>query len=132
ARAVDVAQIAAIALIADRSEALVHHQFGKADNGIERRADLVADAGEKARLVRGFALRRAARLDQLLLGALPGGDVAHDGTEAAAARQSADRHEERNIAALCLAADHLAPVIEQAGDALVPEARQIVGGGALA
>ena len=36
-----------VAVVADRAEALVHHDFGKADDRIERRADLVADLGEE-------------------------------------------------------------------------------------
>src|SRR5690606_21906462 len=109
-----VAQIAAVALVLDRAEALVEHEFGEADDGIERRADFMADAGEETGLERGFALGGAACLDQLFLGTLPGGDVAHHGAETAALWQSPDGHEQRDVTTLRLAADDLAHDIENA------------------
>jgi hypothetical protein len=46
-------QIVAVAVIADRPETLARHHVGKADDGVERRADLVADAGEEIGLLGG-------------------------------------------------------------------------------
>ena len=39
--------VLAVALVADRAELLLHHHLGEADDGVERRADLVADLGEE-------------------------------------------------------------------------------------
>ena len=47
ARGMDVLEILPIALVADRAEALLHHHFGKSDDGVERGADLVADLGNE-------------------------------------------------------------------------------------
>ncbi|GAA4129913.1 hypothetical protein GCM10023067_47510 [Aminobacter aganoensis] len=37
AGAVDVAEIVAVAVVGDGAELLVYHQFGEADDGVERR-----------------------------------------------------------------------------------------------
>ena len=64
----DVLHVFDIALVAERAEALADHHFGKADDGVERRADLVADprqhvglgvagaVGEPPRLRSSFSL----------------------------------------------------------------------------
>src|SRR5581483_6943320 len=78
---VDVAQIIAVTLIADRSEALVHHHLREADDGVERRADLVADLGEKLGLAGDRLVGLALGFVQLLFGLLPGTHVAEDGAD---------------------------------------------------
>src|SRR5829696_8638513 len=47
-----MSQVVLVAFVADRSEAFLEHHLGKADDGVERRADLAADLGEKFRLLR--------------------------------------------------------------------------------
>ena len=132
ARPVDVAQIVAVALVAERPELLVDHQLRKPDDGVERRADLVADARQELGLLRGGIFGLGTGLGEFLLGALPLGDVADDGAEAALSGQAADGHEQRDEPALRLAADHLAAVIEDARDAVVRQAGEIVARGTLA
>ena len=67
---VDVLDIFAVALVADRAEALGHDDLGEAGHGIERRADFVADLGEEFRLGRRRAQRLALGVAQFLLGLL--------------------------------------------------------------
>src|SRR5205085_10004925 len=55
---VDVLDIFAIALIADRPEAFGHDSLGKAGDGGQRRADLVADLGDEFGL-RGDGVQHA-------------------------------------------------------------------------
>src|SRR5687767_13490897 len=45
----DVAQIVAVAFILHRPETLLDHHLGETDYGVERRAHLMADAGEELR-----------------------------------------------------------------------------------
>ncbi len=123
---VDVAEIAPVAVAADRAEALLHHHFGKADDGVERRPDLVADLGEEIRLLRIGGLGGAARGDKLLLDILPVGDVAKHGAVLAGLAKPADGHEQRDEAAARHPADHLAAVIEDARDAVRGEPVDIV------
>ena len=52
----DVAEIFAVALVADRAEALLDHHFREADDGVQRRADFVADLGEEVGLLRARLL----------------------------------------------------------------------------
>ena len=47
ARGEHVFQIGFVTFVADRAEALFDHHFGKAENGLQGRADLVADGGQK-------------------------------------------------------------------------------------
>ena len=47
----DVVGVFEIARTADRSEPLLYHHFGKSYDGIERRADLVADPGQEVGFV---------------------------------------------------------------------------------
>ena len=63
AGSVDVLEIVLVALVADRAEALLQHHFGKAQNGVQGRADLMADLGEKIGLggARGLGGSRARR-----------------------------------------------------------------------
>ena len=85
AGSVDVLDIFAVALVADRAEALGHDHFGKAGHGIERRADFVADLGEEFRLGRCRAQRLALGVAQLVLVLLAAGDVAEYRADAVAA-----------------------------------------------
>ncbi len=54
----DILHIAPITCIADRAETFLQHQFGEADDGIERRTHLVADLGQKVEALRGQIGRR--------------------------------------------------------------------------
>ena len=83
ARGMDVLEVFLVALVADRPESLLQHHLGKADDGVERRADLVADLGQEIRFLRARLLGRALGRDELALGLLEGGDVAQDGAELA-------------------------------------------------
>ena len=67
----DVLHVFDIALVAERAEALADHHFGKADDGVERRADLVADPRQHVGLGVGGALGEPPRLAQFAL-AFPG------------------------------------------------------------
>ncbi len=58
---------------------LARHHVGKPDNGVERRADLVADPGQEFRLVSICRLGGALGVAKFLFGPLPLGDVADDG-----------------------------------------------------
>ena len=62
--------IVLVALVADRAEALLHHHLGEAENGVQRRADFVADAREKLGLARARLLRRRERRLSFELGGL--------------------------------------------------------------
>ena len=84
----DVAEIFAVAIVLDRAEPLLDHHFGKADDGVERRADLVADARQELRFLARVGLGGAARGDQFRLGALPVRDVAQHHAEASALARS--------------------------------------------
>ena len=72
------------------------------------------------------ALGGAARRDQLLLDVLPVRDVAEHRAEFARLAEPAHGHEQRDQAALRHLADHLAPVIEDARDAVLGEPVEIV------
>ena len=67
-----------------------------------------------------------ARRDQFLLGVLPLRDVAQHGAEFAAVAEPADGHEQRDEAALRHPADHLAAIVEHAGDAVLGKPVEIV------
>ena len=45
----DVLGVVLVAVVAERAEELQHHQLGKADDGIERRAQVVVDARHELR-----------------------------------------------------------------------------------
>src|SRR5262249_61673678 len=59
ARGVEVLDVFAVSLIADRAEAFAHHRFCKAGDGVERIADIVTYFGDEFRLGRRGALRLA-------------------------------------------------------------------------
>ena len=114
----DVLHVFDVALVAERAEAFADHHFGKADDGVERRAHLVADPGQHVGLGVGGAFGQPPRLAQFALG-LPGlRQVAEHREEIrTVGAGAAHRHRQRDDAALALAPQHLAAVIEQAFDA---------------
>ena len=61
----DVLQIFDVSLVAERAEALADHHLGKADDGVERRADLMADPRQHVGLGVGGAIGEMLRLAQL-------------------------------------------------------------------
>src|ERR1700741_4126980 len=71
----DVFEIFAVALVADRAEALAHDHFRETRDGIERRADLVTDLGDELRFCSRGSLRFARRGPHLGLGFLEGFDM---------------------------------------------------------
>src|SRR5437667_148992 len=81
ARCVNVLEILAVALVADRPEPFPDHDLGKADDDVQRGPDFVADLGQEIRSIRIPFLGLALGLDQLLLGPFPLGKVAKDGTQ---------------------------------------------------
>ena len=58
AAGVDVIDIAAVLVVADLAEALQPHHFREAEDGVERRAQFMADLGEEFRLLPACLLRR--------------------------------------------------------------------------
>ena len=114
----DVLHVFAVALVAERAEALADHHFGKADDGVQRRPHLVADPRQHVGLGVGGALGQPPRLAQFALG-LPGlREIAEHREEIrAVGAGAAHGHRQRDDAALAFAAQHLAAVIEQALDA---------------
>ena len=81
----DVLHVFDVALVAERAEALADHHLGKADDGVERRADLVADPRQHVGLGVGGAVGEASRLLQLALALL--GSATDRGTR----RRNSDR-----------------------------------------
>ena len=64
---VDVLEIFAVALIADRAEAFRHNHLGETGNGIKRRANFVTDFADELRFRRRRFLRFARGRPQLVL-----------------------------------------------------------------
>src|SRR5262245_31569131 len=81
AAALDVAQIFAVALTPDRPVHLRDHHVGEPDDGVQRRAQLVAHRGQELRLRPVGALGMVLRAQQLYLGRLAVGDVEYDAFE---------------------------------------------------
>jgi hypothetical protein len=123
----NVAQIFAVALVLDRTEALLDHHFGEPDDRIERGAYFMADARQELGFLAGGFLRGAPCGDQFGFGPLPVSYVAQHGAEPPAipVRDAAERHEQRDGAGAGARLD-LAAFIEEAGDAVVLEPRQVV------
>ena len=113
---VDVLDIFAVALVADRAEALRHDHFGKAGHGIERRADFMTDFGEEFGFGRCRAQRLALGVAQLVLALLAAGDVAEYRANAVAA-DTGKRHGQRHETFLASARRDVEHVIEGAGAA---------------
>ena len=113
----DVLHVLDVALVAERAEPFADHHFGKADDGVERRAHLVADPRQHVGLGVGRAIGQPPRL-AAVRSALPGlRQVAEHREEIRAVGPGASHgHRQRDQAAAALAAQHVAAVIEQAGD----------------
>src|SRR6185437_11291937 len=111
--------VLSIAVVADGAEAFVNHHFGKADDGVERRADLVADLGEEFRLRGRGLLRLLARVDEVFFRTLPGGDVTQHRAVFLAALNAADGDEQRREPAAADAAEGLASRVGQLRAALL-------------
>ena len=112
----DVLHVFAVTLVAECAETLAGHHFGKADDGVERRAHLVADPRQHVGLGAGGALGQPPRLAQFALGLPRLRQVAEHREEIrAVGAGAAHGHRQRDHAALAFAAEHLAAVVEQAG-----------------
>ena len=81
AGSVDVLEIVLVALVADRAEALLQHHVGKAQNGVQGRADLMAHLGQKIGLGGARGLGAFARGDETPLGLALAAQVAGEGAE---------------------------------------------------
>ncbi len=115
AAGVDVLHVATVLLVVDLAEAAKPHDFREAHDGVERRSELVADAGEKLGFLAARRLGALLGLAQFGFGLLPLGDVAHHGAEGglrARRLQPADRQEQGHRSALADLGRHLAPVVE--------------------
>ena len=77
----DVARIAGIARAADRAHHLVRHHLGEADDGVQRRAQLVAHIGEELGLAAARELGFLLGGDERQLGGLAVGDVERGGDD---------------------------------------------------
>jgi len=77
----DVLHVLDVTLIAERAEPFIDHHFGEADDGIERRADLVADPRQHVGLGACRAICQPPRLAQLALALSDLRQVAKHGEE---------------------------------------------------
>ena len=101
----------------DRAETSADHYFSKADDGIERRAQLMADPRQHVGLGARGALGQAPGMLQFALALAALREIAEHGEEVRPVGAGpADGDRQRNEAALLHAAECLATVIEQAGD----------------
>ena len=78
AGSVDVLDIVLVTLVADRTETLLQHHFGKAQNGVQRRADLMADLGEKIGFRSACGFGGLARGDEAPFCVALAAEVAHE------------------------------------------------------
>ncbi len=62
----DVLHVFDVALVAERAEPFADHDFGESDDGVERRADLVADPRQHVALGVGGAVGQPPRLHSSL------------------------------------------------------------------
>ena len=95
AGSVDVLEIVLVTLVADRAETLLHHHFGEAEDGVQRRADFVADLGEKVGLGRARGLGGVARGNEAPLGLALAGEIAHEGAKVRGFARADPRQRER-------------------------------------
>src|SRR5258708_27671977 len=129
----DILQIFAVAIVADRPETLLAHDVGEADDGVQGRADFVAYLGEKIGFGGARLLGLALRFEQFLFRALPLGNVAENRAKfLAVVADTAYRHEKRNKAALAHLADYFAAVVQEACDTVGGESFEIFGRRAMA
>src|SRR6185437_4478510 len=109
---VDVLQVLPVTLIADRPETLVHHDFGKANDGIERCANFMADFREKFGFRdRGF-LGCLLGVRELFGGVLPRGNVAQYHAKLLSALNATHSDMERNQPSLTHTSDRLVTGVE--------------------
>ena len=125
----NVLDVFAVALIADGTEALLHHDLGKTDDRIERGANLVADLRKKVGFGRRGFFRLTLRLREFVLRLLPLGNIAKDDAELVGPiADPSHGHEQRDDATLADATDDFAPAIEQACGAVAGGAVEITVG----
>src|SRR5690349_11227349 len=86
---VDIARVVEIALLADRAERLPENDVREADDGVERRAQLVAHIGEDLGFRAVGSFGSLLCLTQCVLAALALGEIGIDGDEAAAGHRVA-------------------------------------------
>src|ERR1700722_2990858 len=106
---VDVLDVVLVTLVADRAETLLQHHFGKAQNGVQGRPDLMADLGQKIRLRGAGGLGGLARGDQAPFCITLAAEVAHESAKLRrfARANSRERERQRNRNAGAIAPDHL-------------------------
>src|SRR4029077_3842971 len=104
---VDVLQVLPVTLIADRAETLVHHDFGKTDDGIKRCANFMTDLREKFGFGdRGF-LGCLLGVRELFGGVLPRGNVAQYHAQLLSALNATHSDVKRNQPSLAHTSDRL-------------------------
>ena len=86
AAGMNVIHIAAVLVVLDLAKALQPHDFRETHDGVERRAQFMADAGQEFRLLPAGGLGHFLGLAQFGFGPFPLGDVAHHGAEGGALR----------------------------------------------
>jgi hypothetical protein len=98
-----VAGVVLVAFVADRSELLQEHELGKADDGVERRAQFVAGVGEELALGPVGRLRRIDGFTKRRLVSEKGRDVLGGAAEAdeIAAFQAIDRQPAQLEGSVC-------------------------------
>src|SRR5512132_2289405 len=107
----NIPEVFAVTFVADRTEAFIGHNLGKADDGIERGPDLVADPRKKIGLRRRGCFPLALGLGELLFRLLPSGNVAKDGAQlVGAVADPPRRHEKRDLLTSAGKADDLAAI----------------------
>src|SRR5215471_6565275 len=126
----DILEIFPISLAADRAETFVHHDLGKTDDGIERRADLMADFCKELGLCRGSLFSRASGVDQFLLAPLPGSNIAEHCTHFFAVLDTTHGDVQRDKATLAHSSDYFITRIQHAGTDVACEPIEMVEYGA--
>ena len=84
AAGMDVVDIATILVILDFAKALKPHDFRETHDGIKRRAQFMADAGEEFGLLPACGFRHFLGVTQFRFSPLPLGNVTHHGAEGGA------------------------------------------------
>ena len=95
----NILEILPVAVVADGAEALLRHQLGEANDGVERVPDLVAHLGEELRLGGRLPLGLEARRNQLRLVLPRPREITQDDAKAIGA-EPADRHRQGDLRAL--------------------------------